>query len=101
MNIISLGTGEGRDAYAILQSITRNIPIVCSSREVRKSLVNSGKIMCSKLDPSGSLTMPNPITFEELDNGNFNKSLEYIFMSMNEYFSYKGINVRTLITDIK
>lgn len=101
MNIISLDVGEGRDSYAILQSITRNIPIVCTNREVRKTLVHGGKVMCSKLSSDGNLTMPTPITFDELDKGDFNKSLEYIFLSINEYFDYKGIKVRSMITDIK
>lgn len=101
MNIISLEPGEGREGYAVIQSITRNIPIVCSGKEVRKSLMNSGKLMSYRMDPNGTSQMPTPITFEEFDSGNFNKSLEYIFLSINDYFEWKGLKVRTMVTDIK
>lgn len=98
MNTMILGIGDGKSTYSIIQSITRNCPIVCSSREVRKSLVSSGKILCERLYPGdGRVTMPTPVTFEEFESGEFNKSVEYIFDSLDEYFKYKGIKVKTVM----
>lgn len=94
---MSMGVGEGKDTYAIIQSIMRNRPIICASKDVRKSLVLNGKMIAEKLSPGGKMEMPTPITFEEFDSGNFNRSKEYIFNSLDEYLKYKGINVGTVI----
>lgn len=96
MNIMSMSIGEGKDTYAIIQSIMRNRPIVCPNKDVRKSLVLNGKMIAEKMFPGG-MDMPTPITFEEFDQGRFNKSKEYIFDSLDEYLKYKGINVGTVI----
>lgn len=94
---MSLGIGEGKDTYAIIQSIMRNRPIVCANKEVRKSLVLNGKKMAEMMYPTKTVDMPTPITFEEFDSGNFNRSKEYIFDSLDEYLKYKSIKVGTVI----
>ena len=96
---MSFNIGEGKTTYVILQSILRKSPIICSNEEVRKHIVHSGKILCKKLYPDSEITMPTPITYKEFDNNKFNKSLEYIFDDINEYFKYKGIKIRTLIME--
>lgn len=98
MNIMSLGIGEGRDTYCIIQSIMGKRPIVCANGEMRKKLVAAGKVWCNRIFPDdGRIFMPEPITFEEFDKGEFNKSVEYIFNSIDEYLKWKGIKTSTLV----
>lgn len=98
MNIMSFGIGEGKDTYSIIQSIVGNKPIVCSNGEMRQKLIAAGKLWCDRIYPGdGRVSMPTPITFEEFDKGEFNKSVEYIFNSIDEYLKWKGMKVNTLI----
>lgn len=96
MNIVNLDIGSGKLSFAIIQSITKRAPIVCSNSEARKNIVKRGKELCERLFPGNKVSMPTPITFQELESGNFNRSLPYIFESLDDYFQFKGINVDTV-----
>lgn len=96
MNVVNLDIGSGKLTFAIIQSITKRAPIVCSGNEARKNIVKRGKELCERLFPGNKVGMPTPITFQELESGNFNRSLTYIFESLDDYFQFKGINVDTV-----
>lgn len=96
MNIVNLDIGSGSMTFAIIQSIMKKAPIICSNGEARKNLVKRGKELSERLFPGNRVSMPNPVTFQELESGNFNRSLPYIFESLDDYFKFKGINVDTV-----
>lgn len=97
MNVNISDIGAGKTTYSIIQSIMRNNPIVCPNEDSRKSLILQGRKICEKLFPNdGRLSMPDPITYKELEEKSFNPSFSYIIDSLDDYFKYKGINISAI-----
>lgn len=99
MNILKFDIGSGRMTYTIIQSIIRKSPIICPSEDYKKKLKLNGKAICEKLFPGNVTSMPDPITYDDLDKGNFNRSLSYILDSVDNYMAHKGVHLDSIVIE--